>query len=541
MSTLARPSGPTHLAAVRRAADLLHDARAQEKEGHLSEAIDSYDRAIALAQQRGELEVLSEALRRLAVLRHQRDASPEARALCRRSFEVATGIADHRLAAEALNTLGGIEMATGCLTEAGQHFRDSLALGAGRGELRARVEQNLGILANIQGNLDEASRRYRRSLREYRQAKDEHGCAIAYHNLGMVSADRESFEEADRYFTRSREIAERSGHIYLQGLCLVNHAEVHLARGRFDAAEEDGHRAFTIFDQLGARAEKSGACRVTGAVYRETGRHTLAEAQLRAAIDIAAAAGSVLNEAEASREMALLYQILGRNQDTLRHLNTAHRLFGRLDARRDLVNVAAKMADLEHNYFEVVSEWGQSIESSDAYTFGHCERVAQNAEAIARRLGLDDVAQTTIRLGAYLHDVGKVRVPKEILNKPGALSPEERELIQMHPVWGVELLASVEFPWDLKPIIRWHHEKYDGTGYPDRLRGDEIPVSAQVVGIADFYDALTSARSYRPPMPPERAIDEIVKARGSWSEEVFDGFLEAFGNPGRPNDVIRAA
>lgn len=120
--------------------------------------------------------------------------------------------------------------------------------------------------------------------------------------------------------------------------------------------------------------------------------------------------------------------------------------------------------------------------------------------AVARLLALDETAQTTIRLGAYRHDVGKVRVPHEILNKPGPLTRDELEVVQMHPIWGLELLAAVEFPWDLKPIIRWHHERYEGTAYPDRLRGDEIPLAAQVVGVVDVYDALTTARSYRPAM-----------------------------------------
>jgi putative nucleotidyltransferase with HDIG domain len=271
----------------------------------------------------------------------------------------------------------------------------------------------------------------------------------------------------------------------------------------------------------------SGALRALGVVYRETGRLPKAETRLRSAIELAVAAGSVLNEAEASRELALLYQTLGRNQDALRLLNAAHGLFGRLDARRDLVHVAGKVAELEGNYFAVVREWGQSIESKDSYTFGHCERVAQNAVAVAQSLGLDTQEQTTIRLGAYLHDVGKVRVPHEILNKRGPLTPDEVQIIQMHPAWGIELLAGIEFPWDLKPIIRWHHERYDGTGYPDHLCGDEVPRSAQIVGIADIYDALTTTRSYRPAMPLQQAVAMIAGARRAWSPPVFDAFLRA--------------
>ncbi len=94
----------------------------------------------------------------------------------------------------------------------------------------------------------------------------------------------------------------------------------------------------------------------------------------------------------------------------------------------------------------------------------------------------------------------------------------------MHPIWGIELLASVEFPWDLKPIIRWHHEKYDGSGYPDRLKGDEIPLAAQIVGIVDVYDALTTTRSYRPALAPADALKEITRCRAGWSEPVFAAF-----------------
>jgi putative nucleotidyltransferase with HDIG domain len=202
-------------------------------------------------------------------------------------------------------------------------------------------------------------------------------------------------------------------------------------------------------------------------------------------------------------------------------------LFQRLEARVDLVNVADKVAELEATYLAVVRQWGQSIESSDSYTFGHCERVASYALAVAQALDLEDVDRTAVHFGAYLHDLGKVRVPHEVLNKAGPLTQEEREIVQMHPVWGIELLHDVEFPWDLKPIIRWHHEKHDGTGYPDRLCGDEIPVSAQVVGIVDVFDALTTTRSYRPAMTRERALDEIERCRAWWSPEVYAAFRRA--------------
>lgn len=187
----------------------------------------------------------------------------------------------------------------------------------------------------------------------------------------------------------------------------------------------------------------------------------------------------------------------------------------------------AKVAELEGTFLMIVRNWGQSIESADAYTHGHCERVATYAVAVACALGLDINEQTTVRIGAYLHDVGKVRIPHEILNKPGKLTREERELMERHTLYGIELLEGVEFPWDIKPLIRWHHEKCDGTGYPDRLRDDAIPLAAQIIGIVDVYDALTSTRSHRAAMSVEDALVELRKCRAWWHPDVFEAAVRA--------------
>jgi len=538
VTPLAVPDPPGVLALARPAVDLLHEARASERAAAIADAMASYEAAIAAADRTGETGVLAEALRRLAVIRHHRNDAAEARRLCHRSYTVARAAGNDFLAAEALNTLGGIDLETDAVADARRHFLRALELGGHSRDLGARVEQNLGILANIQGDFDEARARYQRSLEAYRAANDEHGCAIAYHNLGMASADRQEFDDAERFFRQSYDIAERAGDAYLGGLCLANHAKVHVARRRYADAQRDAEAALAVFDQVGVGSAKADAYCVLGMIYRETGRSALAESRLRSAIELAGRAGSVLNEAEASRELALLYQTMGRNQEALTLLNAAHRLFTRLDARADLVHVAGKMAELEAAYLAVVRAWGQSIESADTYTFGHCERVARHGVAVARALGMDEHAQITVRLGAYLHDLGKVRVPHEILSKPGPLTRDEFDLVQMHPIWGIELLAGVEFPWSLKPIIRWHHERYDGTGYPDRLAGDEIPVAAQIVGLVDVYDALTTARPYRAAFSRAAALETITGGQRGWSETVFNAFLLDLA---RPDALGRAA
>lgn len=507
------------------AADHLAEARVDERAGRIEAAIAGYGAAVAVGERGGERVVLAEALRRLAVIYHQRNEPERARALCQRSYETGLLIGDREIAAEALNTLGGVEFERGEMARARDLLGQALKLGGRRLDLRSRIEQNLGIIATIQGHHAAALAHYGSSLEASQAAGDDKGCAIAYHNLGMISADQGEWAEAERYYLEAERIAQATGEVHLQGLCLLNHSEVHLARQAFEQARESAEAALAVFDHLGSRLDKADAYRILGIVYRETGRSALSEARLRAAIELAAGTGSVLSEAEASRELGRLYQVMGRNQEALTLLNASWRLFSRLDAHLDLVDVQAKVADLEGTFLAVVRDWGQSIESADSYTYGHCERVATYAVAVARELDLTDTELTTVRLGAYLHDVGKVKVPHEILNKPGRLTTEEFDIIKQHPAWGIELLEGIEFPWDIKPIIRWHHEKHDGTGYPDRLAGDQIPRAAQIICIVDVYDALTSTRSYRPAMTHEQALDCMRETPHWWHPEVYAAFM----------------
>lgn len=497
----------------------------------MADAVSAYEQAVRLAEASGEQAVRVESLRRLGVVHHRSGDREQARTLCQQSYQAALELGDLALAGEALNALAGFDVEQGELPAARRTYAAALDLAGASAGLRGRIEQNLGVLATIQGDHVAAFGHYRRALDAFEEAGDERGSALAEHNLGMSAHRRGELEEAERHFTRCAEAAGRFGDVHLLGLCQLSHAEVCHARQQYGEALRRAESALTTFEQLGARMDKSGAYTIIGMVFRDTGRPALAEERFKAAIALAVDTRWVLGQAEAYRELARLHQITGRNQDALIQLNAAHQLFNGLDARVDLVDVAHKMAALEEAFLAVVREWGQSIESSDQYTFGHCERVATYAVAVGEALGLDEMQRTTLRLGAYLHDVGKVRVPHEILNKPGRLTDDEFDIMKLHTVYGVELLAGVEFPWDIKPLIRWHHEKLDGTGYPDRLRGDEIPLGAQIICIVDVFDALTTTRSYRPAMTREVALAELERCRHWWRPEVFEAFFRSVGSP----------
>lgn len=154
------------------------------------------------------------------------------------------------------------------------------------------------------------------------------------------------------------------------------------------------------------------------------------------------------------------------------------------------------------------------IDAKSQYTREHSDRVAQRAKVFARYLNLSDHECESIAFGAKLHDVGKVAVPDAILNSTGALSPEEREIMQRHPSDGARMLRPVEVLADIIPIVERHHENWDGTGYPGRMRGEEIPFGARLVKLIDYFDAITSIRPYRSPMSDEEACKVLLSEAG---------------------------
>lgn len=180
-----------------------------------------------------------------------------------------------------------------------------------------------------------------------------------------------------------------------------------------------------------------------------------------------------------------------------------------------MASVATAEADAEATYLGAVRALAAALDARDPYTAGHSERVSRFAVAMGEELKLDGEALETLRLGALLHDIGKIGVPDEVLRKPGVLTAAEFESIKTHPVAGARILRSIPFLASHIPIVELHHERPDGLGYPYGLRGDEIPLAARIVHVADAFDAMTSARAYRSGRIPVEAIAELRKCVGT--------------------------
>lgn len=187
---------------------------------------------------------------------------------------------------------------------------------------------------------------------------------------------------------------------------------------------------------------------------------------------------------------------------------------------------ASLYEDIERSYFSTVQALAKAIEVKDPYTHGHSERVTAYALMIAEAMRLDEMEKQKLKYAATLHDIGKIGIAGRVLNKPGALTEEEYSHVKTHPTLGDSIVEPVEFLQGPRPIILHHHERYDGRGYPDGLKGEDIPICARILSVADAFEAMRSDRPYRKALPLEEARQELIRNAGTqFDPKVVEVFL----------------
>lgn len=262
------------------------------------------------------------------------------------------------------------------------------------------------------------------------------------------------------------------------------------------------------------------------------------EAQIIGLCDIIDVAGAVFHdEAELRRRLDPLmnqrfspdlldhFTRLSRDSERWTARNFNQRLWNELGI--DALDMALLM-DVEVDYFEItLKTFANVIDAKHEYTKGHSLRVAALSRRIAEGMGFPDEELNRIEHSGFLHDAGKVGISRCILDKPGALSDVEYNRIKAHPGISAALVKNVQCLADHAPLVRHHHERFDGNGYPDRLKGADIPIGSRILAVADTYDAMTSDRAYRKGLPDKVAREEIIKYRGlMYDPEVVEAFLE---------------
>ena len=204
-----------------------------------------------------------------------------------------------------------------------------------------------------------------------------------------------------------------------------------------------------------------------------------------------------------------------------RRLNAAYQ-----QALRYAEDVRVLYQQLQRGIYQSLLGLANALEAKDVYTRGHSERVGASSRRLALALGLPGAEVEVIARAGLLHDIGKIGIPEDVLRKTGPLSPEEWEVMRRHPVIGAQIVAPFEFFTAGAVVIRHHHERFDGSGYPDGLAGPAIPIGARIVAVADVYDALTSDRPYRPAMSAAAARAHLAAQAGrGLDEEIVGTFL----------------
>src|SRR3954466_12705564 len=410
--------------------------------------------------------------------------------------------------AQALNVVGIVYQVGGDLDQAAAMYeaaREKAEL-AGDGALIAMIDQNLGTVAMIRGDLRAALEAFRLSHLGYQSLGMRNHEAQVLNNIGLAYMELGEFGDAETAYAEAARAFAEEGDRARQLDLAANQVQLYIASKRYDEALVQSEKLLAVStdDVPPWRGE---VFRHIGVIARERAQFDKASEYLGKAQQHAVETGDLLLKADVSEQQAELYWGQKRHREMLQSLNEAHALYSQLKASHRIAHVEKRNGALESRFVEIAAQWGNSIESKDRYTRGHCERVAFFACVLADGMGLNARSLFWFRIGALLHDIGKIIVPTEVLNKPGKLTPEEWEIMKRHPEAGLELVADIDFPGDIHAIIRNHHERWDGTGYPDGLAGENIPFAARILCVADVYDALTTTRSYRPGLTHQRAAE----------------------------------
>jgi tetratricopeptide (TPR) repeat protein len=331
---------------IQRAGEALRTAKEHDRAGRLDHAMADFGEAIQLSEKSGEKPILIEALRRLGVIHQRRNNRDMAGDLCRRSYTLADKDGDRRQAGEALNALGGFDFEAGEMPAARRHLERAMALAGSSVELLGRIEQNLGVLASVQGETEAAMAHYGRAVQAFEETGSIRDLALVGYNMALIARAQGQPDLAASRLAKSADLAKSQGALHLEGLCHLGQAEASHERQQFAAAKTSVLRALEIFELLDLPLDRSAAHRTLGMVYRETGKSREAAHQFRRAVKLAEETGWMLGEAEALREMARLNEQSGCRSEAVTLLTSAYGLFEHVEARNEVADIARRLSEL---------------------------------------------------------------------------------------------------------------------------------------------------------------------------------------------------
>ena len=512
-------------------------------QGKLTEAIGAYQRVLDSCRDSKHLEIKADTFTQIGQLLGKHGDYDRALGYHQRAIGACRRLGNTVGLCKSLRNLGVIYVDLGEFEEAEATYDEAITLASKSGEelLYADLVNNLGTIMNMRGDWKKALDLYRESLGIYRSNDEIRKSAYTLNNLAITFAERGYSDDALSYFTQALDIAAEVNDASLILIVDINLADLYLNRRELERARYHCVRAERHLQDNSLTNGHLVETRLT------TGKIAFYELAFESALQyyndalhLAQDIGTQYQEAEVLFARGTLLDAMDRHFDALADLESSYSIFtaARAEAKKSKTEVA--IGSIEDLYLKVFDAMAQQVDEKDPYTKGHSDRVASLSLLLARELQLTTGTLKTIVAGALLHDLGKIRIDDSILKKEGRLTEEEFGYIRRHPEMGVTLLEGKEFPWDVKPVILHHHEKFDGSGYPAGLAGDEIPLTARIVCLADVFDALTSDRPYRVAFTPDQALD-IMTAEGgtSFDPELLRTF-EKLIRDGKASKLVNA-
>ncbi|HUQ80058.1 MAG TPA: HD domain-containing phosphohydrolase [Gemmatimonadaceae bacterium] len=523
--------------------ELIEQARLAEDRGRVDLARDLYERALLRARSSADASIIPVALLASARVANAAGDAPAALDILDAALASAMARASDVDCARAAALRSRVLWGMGDVPAAEAESTRARDWARRAGDVREAADalRTLGALAFARGAVAESTLLYEECVGELRAIGHVRGLSATLAALAELYDDARRWDASDATFTEAASVASGLGDPAGVVDAIIRHAELLARRGDIDRAQSASDRAIEAARRLRDPRAAAVAARTAAMVARLRGDFARAEERLVAAETVVRDHPDAILSAEIAAERAELFQRQDRHRETIVALNRAYRALSQQRSTAAVVDVARRARRLEVQFIDVVRRWGQSIEAKDLNTHGHCERVADLACAIATRMGVGAQALFWYRVGALLHDIGKLVVPAELLNKPGRLSEDEWALVRRHPIAGAEMLADVDFPWDVRPIVECHHECWDGSGYPHGLAGERIPLAARIVCVADVYDVLTSDRSFKRALSHDEALDVMRRDVGrQFDPAVFRAFEETIAEwtasePGEPS------
>jgi len=431
---------------------------------------------------------------------------------------------------KSLRNLGVIYIELGEFEDAETAYEEAIEI-AEQGKsfiLIADLNNNLGTIRNIKGDWQGALKCYTRAKDIYKDNGEVRKSAYTLNNIGITLMEKMQYEKARDCFLSALKAISSIKDESLLLILNINLADLSLKIGNFKDAQTYCSATENYLESKDLRNSQLAETK------KLAGKLALAEKDYRKsmecfdeALELCDNLGLQYMKAEVLFEKGNLFLITEKHVQALQILENSIKIFHKLDAAGQVKKTEGLIHSIEELYLKVFEAMAFRVDQKDSYTKGHSDRVANISLHIAQKLDLPDHEIKAIVAGALLHDIGKLQIPDRILKKDGKLTSEEYEEIKKHPDCGLQLLSGIKLPWDVIPLIRHHHEKFDGSGYPSGLKEELIPLGARVICIADVFDALTSARLYRDAYSSKKALDVMkVEMASSFDTLVLDTFVE---------------